>query len=81
MQNSVKTLREWRVSRLLSLRDLAGAAGVTPKTILDLEMRRRRATFATIRKLADGLGVDPTEVAEFVDALDQRAKNRHIEGT
>ena len=81
MRNSMKTLREWRVSRLLSLRDLVAAAGVTPKTILDLESRRRRATFATIRKLADGLGVKPTEVAEFVETLDQRAKNRHTEGT
>jgi transcriptional regulator with XRE-family HTH domain len=76
----MKSLREWRVSRLLSLRDLAGAAGVTPKTILDLETGRRRATFASMRKLADALDVEPTEVAEFVSALDQRSKHRQIEG-
>jgi len=69
----MKTLREWRIYRVLSGRDLAAAARITHKTLVDLELGRRTPTFETIRRLSDALSVVPTEVEEFDDALARRS--------
>jgi transcriptional regulator with XRE-family HTH domain len=69
----VKTLREWRVERLLSLTSLAAQAGITKKTLIDLELGRRRPHYQTIAALCQVLNVAPGEVVEFVATLDQRS--------
>jgi XRE family transcriptional regulator, regulator of sulfur utilization len=55
-------LRELRVERALSLRALAERSGVAYDTINKLELGQRPARLATIRKLANALGVDPREL-------------------
>jgi transcriptional regulator with XRE-family HTH domain len=55
-------LRELRVQRALSLRALGERSGVTFATINNLENGNRPARLATIRKLAEALGVEPREL-------------------
>jgi transcriptional regulator with XRE-family HTH domain len=52
-------LRQLRVERALSLRALGDRSGVTFATINNLENGNRPARLATIRKLAEALGVEP----------------------
>ncbi len=70
----MKTLREWRAERLLSVRALAAAAGVSTKTVTEIEYGRLVPTFRTIQRLAKALAVDPKEVAELADAIAQRSQ-------
>jgi DNA-binding Xre family transcriptional regulator len=72
----VKRLREWRTEHLLSIRELAAAAEITPKTLTDLEYGRRRATYGTMRRISQALGVEPHEIAEFAMALASRGTLR-----
>jgi transcriptional regulator with XRE-family HTH domain len=55
-------LRELRVEKALSLRALKERSGVAYDTINKLELSHRPARLATIRKLADALGVEPKEL-------------------
>jgi transcriptional regulator with XRE-family HTH domain len=56
-------LRKVRDKRLLSERELAERAGLSPTTILKLESGRVDEPHPrTIRKLADALKVDPDEL-------------------
>jgi transcriptional regulator with XRE-family HTH domain len=55
-------LRHLRVQRALSLRALAQRSGVAFDTINKLELGHRSARLVTIRKLAEALGVDPTQL-------------------
>jgi transcriptional regulator with XRE-family HTH domain len=65
----MRTLREWRIHRLLSITALADAAGITRKTLIDIEHGRRRPHYATMGKLSQALGVEPAEVMEFAAAM------------
>lgn len=67
------TLRDLRLARALSQRDLAARAGVAPKTVVDLEMGRQEPRLRTIRRLAAALGVEPAEVDEFRRAIEEKA--------
>lgn len=71
----MKTLREWRLSRLLSIRGLEKASGVTAKTLVDLEHGRRQPQYGTMRKLSEALGVEAGEVTEFAEALEHLGKD------
>ena len=71
----MKTLREWRATRLESSKTLALKAGVSNKTILEIENRRNVPTFRTIRRLSEALDVDPSEVEEFAAAIEERGKD------
>jgi len=55
-------LRQLSVERALSLRSLGERSGVTFATINNLENGNRPARLATIRKLAEALGVEPKEL-------------------
>ena len=55
-------LRTLRVEKALSLRALGERSGVTFATINNLENENRPARLATIRKLAETLGVEPKEL-------------------
>jgi transcriptional regulator with XRE-family HTH domain len=61
-------LRELREARVLSQRDLAERAGVSPKTILDIEQSRIRPQPGTIRKIAAALDMEPSALAEQIRA-------------
>lgn len=71
----MKTLREWRADKLLSVRELAERAGVTHKTLIDLEHGRRRPTYATMRGITEALGIEARDVTEFAEALEERGKD------
>jgi transcriptional regulator with XRE-family HTH domain len=51
-------LRRLRESKVMSQRELAAKAGVSPATIVRAE-RGEVIRFVTIRRLADALGVSP----------------------
>jgi DNA-binding XRE family transcriptional regulator len=69
----MRSLRDLRLSKMLSQRDLAQEAGVTQKTIVDLELGRVEPHLKTMRKLAAALGVEPLEIDEFQKAIEEKA--------
>ena len=70
------TLRELRIGKLLSIRSLAKAAGVSTQTIVSIEMGRKAPQFGTMRKIAGALGVEPQEIADFAAALGQALEGK-----
>jgi transcriptional regulator with XRE-family HTH domain len=70
----MRSLREWRAERLLSTKRLSGLTGVSNKTILDIEHRKRTPTFRTIQKLSEALNIKPEEVSEFAEAIARRSQ-------
>ena len=52
-----RPLRVIREERALSMRELGELAGVSPDTLVDLELGRRKARPSTRRKLAHALKV------------------------
>ena len=71
----MKPLREWRTERLWSVRELAARAGVQHKTVIQLEYGRQRPAYATMRRIAEALGVPATEITEFATTLEERGKD------
>ena len=67
------SLRELRVERLWTIRQLAERAAVSPRTIVQLEHGRLLPRFGTMRRLAAALDVEPAVVDEFAAAISQRA--------
>ena len=65
------SLREARLARFLSIRDLARLAGVSPRTIVEAEAGRRVPYFVTARKIAEALGVEPGAIDEFAVRADE----------
>jgi len=55
-------LKEVRTRRLLTQIELAEKAGVNTSTIIHTERNQTEPHFRTIRKLAEALNVDPTEL-------------------
>ena len=66
------SLRTVRLTKMLSQRDLAQEAGVTQKTIVDVELGRVEPHLKTMRKLAAALGVEPLEIEEFQKAIEEK---------
>jgi transcriptional regulator with XRE-family HTH domain len=62
MEVNVDRLRTLRVEHVLTLRELAEAAGVSKDTIWRLENGHSEAHPSTIRKLAKALEVQPKEL-------------------
>jgi transcriptional regulator with XRE-family HTH domain len=71
----LKSLREWRAARLESSKTLAVKAGVSNKTILEIENGRNVPTFRTMRRLSEALNIDPADVEEFAAAIEERGKD------
>jgi transcriptional regulator with XRE-family HTH domain len=70
------TLRDWRIRRLWSQRELAQRAGVAEKTILNIETGQHLPRLLTMRRIADALGVPWEDIAEFrssVAGLEEKA--------
>ena len=55
-------LKELRVERLLSQRDLAEKARLSPTTIAKIEKDRVEPNFGTMRKLCRALDVEPSKL-------------------
>jgi transcriptional regulator with XRE-family HTH domain len=69
-------LRELRIRRLLSLRELAKRASVAQRTIVEAEAGRQVPRPATMRKIAAALEVDPLEVNEFRTAIEDAIEGK-----
>jgi len=63
------TLRAARRGKLISIEDLAELAGVSTKTIVEIELGRSTPRLRTIRKLSQALGVEPASIDEFAAAI------------
>ena len=59
------SLQAHRVCRLWSQRELAQRANVAERTILNAERGHRQPRLLTMRRIADALEVDWTEIDEF----------------
>ena len=68
-ESGVRSLREVRVARLVSQRELAELAGVSTSAIYQIEAGRVIPQLSVIRRLSAALGVDPQDVAEFRRAI------------
>ena len=62
----MKTLREWRTEKMMTIIDLAERAEVSNKTISDIENGKVIPKFRTIRQICAALDVPNTEIAEFM---------------
>jgi transcriptional regulator with XRE-family HTH domain len=62
MEVNVERLKELRRERVLSLRELEERSGVSYNTIWRIEDGRQGAHPRTVRKLADALGIEPSEL-------------------
>jgi transcriptional regulator with XRE-family HTH domain len=62
MEVNVERLKDLRRERVLSLRELEEVSGVSYNTIWRLEDGRQGAHPKTVRKLAEALGVQPSEL-------------------
>jgi DNA-binding XRE family transcriptional regulator len=65
MEVNVERLKTLRTEHVLTLRELAEAAGVSKDTIWRLENGHSEAHPSTIRKLAKSLGVQPKELVKI----------------
>jgi transcriptional regulator with XRE-family HTH domain len=59
-------LRQLRIERALSQRDLCERSGVTQTTIVNAE-KGKETRVSTLRKLAHALGVEPRELIGTTD--------------
>ena len=60
----MERLKELRREQVLSLRELEGKSGVSYNTIWRLEDGRQGAHPRTVRKLAEALSVEPSELIQ-----------------
>ena len=60
-----RPLAEHRRRAFLTIRALADRAGVSSRTIVDIEHGRSAPQFRTMQKLSEALEVDPLEITEF----------------
>ena len=58
----------------MSIRELAAEAGITPKTLTDIEYGRRRPTYETMRSISKVLGIAAHDIQEFRDAIESRGR-------
>lgn len=71
----VPTLRERRIHRLWSQAELARRSGVAVRTIVNIETGQRLPRLQTMRRIAEALEVDWTDVDEFrqvVEGLEEK---------
>ena len=56
------TLQRWRFARGMTQQELATRAGVTPKTVMNIELGRTHPSILLAYRLADILGVPVTDL-------------------
>lgn len=73
MRHEARQLREVRRRNLYTIDGLAGKAGVSTKTIVDIEKGRNVPRLKTIKKISEALEIDPMQIVEFADAIEEEA--------
>jgi transcriptional regulator with XRE-family HTH domain len=66
------TFRQGRARSVLSVRELAARAGVAPATVYQIEHGRTRPHYRSIRLLSEALGVEPMQIFEFAQVIEER---------
>ena len=69
MVTEIMSLKAWQRRRLLTVRALAEAAGVSALTVVQLGGEKRRPRPGTIRAISAALDVMPEQVVEFRRAM------------
>ena len=69
MPSEILSLKAWQRRRLMTIRSLAMAAGVSPMTVVQVGTGKRTPRPITIRALSAALGVTPEQVVEFRAAM------------
>jgi transcriptional regulator with XRE-family HTH domain len=59
-----KSLRRLRIERFMSQAELSKVAGVSPAHLGRIERNEHDPHLSTIRKIAEALGVDPSELVD-----------------
>jgi transcriptional regulator with XRE-family HTH domain len=57
-------LKNLRIRRALTQQELADRAGISTNALNRIELNKAEPHMSTLRKLAQALGVDPTELIE-----------------
>ncbi len=65
----MKTLKQWREERGITIRELAERANVATRTIVLTESGRQVPRLVTMRRIADALAIAPLEVEGFARAV------------
>ena len=76
-QVSRPSLRQVRIQRLLTIRELACQADVAVSTIYLIEAGRTRPLFRVIRQIAAALNVEPNHVDEFRQVMEAFVAREH----
>ncbi len=63
------SLRQIRLARQLTIRELAERADISPSTVYLLEGGRSRPSFRVIRKICTALAIAPEAVDEFREVV------------
>lgn len=72
------TLREWRIQKVLTQKDLAERAGVAEVTIASIERGVQLPSPRTSRKLAEALGIEPTQIEEVKKAIERQLAKKDL---
>jgi transcriptional regulator with XRE-family HTH domain len=59
-----RSIREQRVKRFMTQEQLARTAGISLRQVVRIERNEVEPRFATILKLAEALGVEPSELVD-----------------
>ena len=59
-----ENVKRLRTMHALTQVELAAKAGITPATLVRIERNQSEPHMSTIRKLADALGVEPSELVK-----------------
>jgi transcriptional regulator with XRE-family HTH domain len=59
-----KSVRRLRIERFMSQAELSQVAGVSPAHLGRIERNEHDPHLSTIRKIAEALGVDPSELVD-----------------
>jgi transcriptional regulator with XRE-family HTH domain len=70
------SLKEARMAKFLTIEELAAKAGVSTTTIVRAERGETIWRLAAMKKIADALGLDPSEIDEFVASARAIARGR-----
>ncbi len=70
------TLRQTRLAKFWTMRQLAQEAGVALSTVYYLETGRKAAHLATMRRIAATLEVEPLAIDEFRKAWESNLKGK-----
>lgn len=65
----MKPLRQWRYDKGIGLQELAQRSGVSTYAIISIERGRSKGYPRTWRRLADTLGLEPEQIAEYWRAV------------